>query len=229
MLGSVHRTGIELSSSRCTLVVADMAGGLVPRRTPQPVRVHRFATLHDVQSPRALLTELQALRETRGFPRRAWVTAWDVRSVHRYTWLSKNRQKQAASVAVELGATSLGFDQRDLTVGYLRGSGLIDPEKVELSLFAEASGDIRVKVAVFEAAGFVIEGVSTPCGALWSLARLRRNANSGEVHAYVALGPSTTAIAIVTNGFLLYGRQMPWGFAETQSGALVERGRGDIA
>jgi Tfp pilus assembly protein PilN len=78
-------------------------------------------------------------------------------------------------------------------------------------------------------AGFLVEGVTTPCGALWSQAKLRRPTVPGEVHAYVVLGVSTSALAIFSNGFLLYGRDFNWGYAVSDVGIPVSRDRGDLA
>ena len=55
--------------------------------------------------------------------------------------------------------------------------------------------------------------MTTPCGALWSQARLRRASLPGEVHAHVAFGVSQSALGIFGDGILLYARDLDWGYA----------------
>ena len=45
--------------------------------------------------------------------------------------------------------------------------------------------------------------MTTPCGALWSQARLRRASLPGQVHAHVVIGVSQSALGIFGDGSLL--------------------------
>ena len=72
-----------------------------------------------------------------------------------------------------------------------------------MSFFAAGSDDIRARLRPIVDAGFLVEGVTTPCGALWSQARLRRPSLPGQVHAHVALGVSQSALGIFGDGALL--------------------------
>jgi Tfp pilus assembly protein PilN len=94
-----------------------------------------------------------------------------------------------------------------------------------VSFFAAGSGEIRALLRPIADAGFLIEGVTTPCGALWSQARLRRPSLPGEVHAHVALGASQSALGIFADGSLLYARDLDWGYAAqlASKGAAQDR------
>jgi hypothetical protein len=227
----VRRTGIDLSPARCVVVDADVASRWRKHGERTSVRVHNFATLGNVDSARALTAELRRLADGRAFPKRAWVTLWDVRSSHQYLLLPSDRHLNLDSVARQHGASVFGLDARDISVGVAQGASS-EPaahKKIELSFFAASAQDIHARLRPILDAGFVVEGVATPCGALWAQARLRRTAVPGEVHAYVALGAAMSALAIVSNGFLLYARELSWGYAESLVGPPTPLPREDLA
>jgi Tfp pilus assembly PilM family ATPase len=193
------------------------------------LRVHNFDTLGKSESPEALTAELKVLADSGDFSRHAWVTLWDVRSSHRYLRVPADQVKDAESIARQHGVSVLGLPAGDISVGVVEGTPPADPhQKVELSFFAAASEDIQTRLRPVLDAGFVVDGVCTPCGALWAQARLRRSSVPGAVHAYVALGGSFSAVVIVSNGFLLYGKEMHWGFAEAPNLSAVAA-REDLA
>jgi hypothetical protein len=209
----MRRTGIDLSPARCAVVDASVTSRWRKHGERSLLRVHNFATLEKPESAQALTAELKLLAEGGAFPRHAWVTLWDIRSSHQYIRVAPARVKDAESIAAQHGASVLDLPPRDISVGVAEGAPPADPrDKAELSFFAAASEDIHAKLRAVRAAGFIVDGVCTPCGALWAQARLRR-ALPGAVHAYVAIGAVSSALAIVANGFLLYGREMHWGFA----------------
>jgi Tfp pilus assembly PilM family ATPase len=225
----VRRTGIELSASRCTVVNAGSPGGQRRRGAGALVRVYNFAILDRADSAQALTAELKLLLKANAFPRRAWVTLWDVRNVHRYMLLPEGRRKEIGAVAHQQAQSILGLDPQDITVALAQGPKPTAERKIELSFFAAASEDIQQRLRPIQDAGFIVEGVSTPCGALWALARLRQPAVPGEVQAYVALGVARSALVIVGNGFLLYARELDWGYAESLVGPPTPRSREDLA
>ena len=143
--------------------------------------------------------------------------------------LPEGRRKEIGAVVCQHAQSVLELTPQELSVGLARGPEPAAERKIELSFFAAASEDIRQRLRPIQEAGFIIEGVSTPCGALWALARLRRHAVPGEVLAYVALGASASALAIVSNGLLLYAREMGWGYAEAPVGRPAPRSREDLA
>jgi Tfp pilus assembly protein PilN len=196
------------------------------------LRVHNFARLGSTaDSAQALTAELKLLADSHAFSRRAWVTLWDVRSSHQYLLLPAGRQKELETIARQHGASVFGLDARGISVGIAQGPAPPPggPQKIQVSFFAAVSTDIQDRLRPIQEAGFVVEGVTTPCGALWAQARLRRTAMPGEVHAYVALGAALSALVIVSNGFLLYARELHWGYAESPVGPPGPLLRDDLA
>jgi hypothetical protein len=210
----VRRTGIDLSPLRCNVVDAESSGR---RSTGEPTefRVHRFASITHLDNTETLATELKAL--ARGaFSRRAWVNLWDVRSSHQYLLLPMAPDSELESRARHHGASVLGMSDLDVTVSASIGGTRVEPghhPKREVSFFAAGSADISARLRPIADAGFLIEGVTTPCGALWSQARLRPAALPGEVCAHVAIDASRSAIGIFADGALLYARDLDWGYA----------------
>jgi Tfp pilus assembly protein PilN len=223
----VRRTGIDLSSLRCNVVDAESLGR---RRKGEPgaFRVRRFASVSHLDNLEALTAELKALADRGSFPRRAWVNLWDVRSSHQYLLLPSARESELESMARHHGASVLGMNDLDVTVatsiGATRGEPGHHPRR-EVSFFAAGSQEIRARLRPIVEAGFVVEGVTTPCGALWSQARLRRASLPGEVHAHIALGVSQSALGIFGDGALLYARDLDWGYAAPSVGTPVVQDR----
>jgi Tfp pilus assembly protein PilN len=130
------------------------------------------------------------------------------------------------------GASALGLNDLDVTVATSFGATRGEPghhPKREVSFFAADSREIRARLRPIFDAGFSIEGVTTPCGALWSQARLRRASLPGEVHAHVALGVSQSALGIFGDGGLLYARDLDWGYATHSVGAPIALDREILA
>jgi len=189
------------------------------------VRVHAFASVTHLDNAQALVAELKALSS---FSRRAWVNLWDVRSSHQYLLLPSAPEAELEWRARRHGASVLGMRELDVTLATSFGGTRGEPGhhlKREVSFFAARSEDIRARLRPFVEAGFVIEGVTTPCGALWSQARLRRASLPGEVHAHVALGVSQSALGIFCDGALLYARDLDWGYAAPSLGTPVAHDR----
>ena len=211
----MRRTGIDLSSFRCDVVDAESTG----RRSkgePAAFRVHHFASITLFDDTNTLTAELRALAARESFSRRAWVNLWDVRSSHQYLLLPMAPEPELESRARHHGASVLGMRDADVTVSTTMGGTRAEPghdPKREVSFFAAGSDDIRAFLRPIADAGFCVEGVTTPCGALWSQARLRRASLPGEVHAHIALGASQSALGIFADGLLLYARDLDWGYA----------------
>ena len=227
----VRRTGIDLSSTRCNVVDAETSGR---RRRGEvgALRVHHFASLSSADSSQALTAELKALLERKRFPRRAWVNLWDVRSSHQYLLLPSAPASELESMARHHGASVLGMRAADVTVATTIGSTRGEPGhhlKTELSFFAAGSREVRQRLQPLLDAGFLVEGVTTPCGALWSQSRLRRPSLPGGVHAHVALGVSQSALGIFSNGLLLYARDLDWGYAAAAGAAPAPLDREALA
>lgn len=218
----MRRTGIDLSSSRCILVDAESSGR---RRAADAVtfRVHQYAYISNADNRQALTAELKALAARGEFSKRVWVNLWDVKSSHQYVLLPAAREEVLESMARRHGASSLGMRDPDVTVANTIGRVRTEPghpPKIEVSFFAAGSQDIKDRLRSIVDAGFLVEGVTTPCGALWAQARLRRPAVPGEVHAHVAIGIGQSAIGIFADGSLLYARDFDWGYTP---GTAVDR------
>lgn len=227
----MRRTGIDLSSIRCNVVDAE-ASGRRRKGEPATFRVHHFASVTHLDNIQALTAELKALAERGSFSRRAWVNLWDVRSSHQYLLMPSARESELESMARHHGASVLGMNDLDVTVATSFGTTRGEPghhPKREVSFFAAGSGDIRARLRPIVDAGFVVEGVTTPCGALWSQARLRRVSLPGEVCAHVALGVSQSALGIFGDGALLYARDLDWGYAAPTVGTPVAQDRQVLA
>jgi Tfp pilus assembly PilM family ATPase len=227
----VRRTGIDLSSIRCNVVDAQSSGR---RRKGEPAafRVHRFASITHLDNTDALTHDLKALASAGTFSRRAWVNLWDVRSSHQYLLLPLAPDSELESRARRHGASVLGMNDLDVTVSTSIGGTRGEPghhPKREVSFFAAGSEDVRARLRPIVDAGFLVEGVTTPCGALWSQARLRRAALPGQVHAHVALGVSQSALGIFGDGALLYARDLDWGYAAASAGTTAAQDREILA
>ncbi|MCM3880618.1 MAG: hypothetical protein ND807_10965 [Vicinamibacterales bacterium] len=218
----MRRTGIDLSPSRCIIVDAETSRRFRKDGESKPLRLHRFARLTH-PDPAALTAELRRLIERDGYPRRAWVNLWDVTSSHQYLLLPTQPRAELKAAARQYGAAALGLDPADVAVGVSIGEPRGEPghqPKTEVSFFSAAVRDLRSRLQPVVDAGFHVDGVTTPCGALWSQARLRRPLTPGDVHAFVVLNIHMSALAIFANGFLLYARDLSWGYEEEASGAI---------
>jgi hypothetical protein len=224
----LRRTGIDLSTIKCNVVDAE-ASGRRRKGSSGSFRVHHFASVTHLDNAQALTAELKALSS---FSRRAWVNLWEVRSSHQYLLLPSGSDAELESRARRHGASVLGMSDLDVTVATSIGGTRGEPghhPKREVSFFAAGSDDIRARLRPIVEAGFIIEGVTTPCGALWSQARLRRPSLPGEVHAHVALGVTQSALGIFGDGALLYARDLDWGYAAPSLGTPVAYDRHVLA
>ena len=227
----MRRTGIDLSSIRCNVVDAESSGRR-RRAEPTPFRVHNFASIPHLDNTETLTSELKALTARESFPRRAWVNLWDVRSSHQYLLLPSAPDAELESRARRHGASVLGMNDRDITLSTVIGGSRGEPghhPKREVSFFAAGSEDIRARLKPVVDAGFLVEGVTTPCGALWSQARLRSPLLPGQVHAHVVLGVSQSALGIFTDASLLYARDLDWGYAAHSTGTTAAQDREALA
>ena len=202
------------------------------RGDPAAFRVHHFASVTHLDNVQALTAELKMLVDRGSFARRAWVNLWDVRSSHQYLLLPAATDEELEMRAWRHGASALGMHEDSVTVATSLGGTRGEPghhAKREVSFFAAGSNDIRARLRPIVDAGFVVEGVTTPCGALWAQSQLRRASLAGEVHAHVALGVSQSALGIFGDGRLLYARDLDWGYAAPSVGTPVALDRDLLA
>ena len=194
--------------------------------------MHRFASLSSADSAHALTADLKALLARKEFPRHAWINLWNVPSSHQYLLLPSAAADELESKALQHAASVLGMSVGDVTISTVIGATRADAghhPKTEISFFAAGTHEIRQRLRPFVEAGFLIEGVTTPCGALWSQARLRKPSLTGEVHAHLALGRAQSALGIFCNGALLYARDLDWGFGDSAIGEAESHKRQQLA
>jgi hypothetical protein len=168
-----------------------------------------------------LSSELLRLRRERRLTREAWVTIWGLRSVHQFL-----RLPPAANADLE--ALSLREARRDLSAleaeaGRVSVALMIGADvhvgthrRREVSLTAVPEAEITRQVQPLVEAGFDIRGVCTPAMALTAVARHHGRATPGTTAAYVTLESNAMCVAIVRDGVLLFSREIPWGFAESE-------------
>lgn len=213
------RLGVELTSSRCSLIAVEGAeDGSIVR------------DFHSIEygpgDPSELYQELRRLVVARRFPQAAKVVLWDARAVHvtmaapagtrnleAYAVAEAKRQIPAfqtwASNAWAGTASGRAFDMTD------GGPGR------ELLFAAMAAEDVRRQLKPFYRAGFAIDGVSTPVLTLAGLAVTGAEASDDALTAFVAMNRDGGAVAIVRGGHLLIERRVTWDFRVDQAG--VER------
>lgn len=212
----MRRTGIDLSSTACFVVDAERQRG----RGGESVRVRRSASMPSGGGRQELVPGLAALIRDRGFPDRAWVNLWDLRSVHQYVLLPGASSTELEAAARQRAASALGLSESEVRVATSTGSSRAKPgrRRTEVAFFAASRQEVSERLEPIEAAGFRVEGVTTPCGALWSQALLRQSEAANEVQAYVALGAKQSAIAMFCRGLLLYARDVNWGYTDGAAG-----------
>jgi hypothetical protein len=155
-----------------------------------------------------------------------WVNLWEIASIHQYVLLPTASHAELEETARHRSAALLGVAPRDVAIGTFFGQQRAEPgrpSKTEVSFFAASLDEIHSRLRPIVESGFVVEGITTPCGALWSQARLRRPSMKGIVRAYVALSANMSSVAIFSNGFLLYARDFSWGYSDTPHGPAADR------
>lgn len=227
----MRRTGIDLSPTRCIVVDAETSWRFRKAGEGKSLRVHHYADLPHTDAQN-LTADLRVLAEGNAFPKKVWVNLWEITSSHQYVLLPTASHAELEDAARHRGAALLGIDPREVAVGTFIGQQRAEPgrpSKTEVSFFAASLDEIHTRLRPIVEAGFVVEGITTPCGALWSQARLRRPAMRGAVQAFVALSANMSSLAIFANGFLLYARDISWGYGETPLGPAPAMDREALA
>jgi hypothetical protein len=212
------RTGFDLHVDQCRVVDVHVRTTRLP--APADVRVKAFALLGDGRLSPTLSAQLAHLRQRQRLSREAWVTIWGLRSIHQFLRLPP-------AATADLEALSLREARRDLStleaeggrpsVALMIGADVQvgSHRRREVSLTAVPEGEVTRHIQPLVDAGFDIRGVCTPAMALAAVARRRRQSTPGTTAAYVALESNAMCVAIVRNGVLLFSREIPWGFADS--------------
>ncbi len=197
------------------------------------VVVRQFVAAAGDGSDTSTVTEaLARLRQARKLQRHAWVTMWGLRSTQQLLWLPAEGAADLEELAIRQARTAIapletGGDGATVVVAPVADVPVGSERRREVSLVAVSNADVRDHLQPVVDAGFIVDGVGTPALALAALARRRRDGRPGAT-AYLALGARATCLAVVRDGVLLYGREMPWGHAGAAGEAIDERMSADL-
>lgn len=215
------RVGIELSPLACRIVEIDgrrSRGGRAPE-----TRVISYAVLPAGGAD--MFERLAALRR-----RDAAVVVWGMRTAEHRADVSPGRydrmRAEALASARDAGMSTDGMFADIAPAGpWEKGAGR------RAVIAAMAAGDeVTLAVQPIVDAGLSVRSVTTPAGALVSLARTRRDLSVPEgIDAYVALEEMATAVALVRDGALVAARELPWGYLRGADASPQPREREDIA
>jgi len=213
--------GIELSPGACRIVEIDARPPWTPRRAA--TRVRSFAVL-----PASGADTDAKLASLRGKP--ASVIVWNAPSEHRQVVVTggsyEAMRAEALNSLASAGLATRGVLADIAPAGGRPKRGARQPVVVTLAASAELSAALQP----LGAAGIRVRAVTTPAGALASLARLRRaTAVPGTIEAYVALEESITAVALVRDAVLIAAHNLPWGYLDARAGGATVRAREEIA
>jgi Tfp pilus assembly PilM family ATPase/Tfp pilus assembly protein PilN len=212
----MNRVGIELSASSCRIVaIRGRPSKAGSSASPGETRVDAFHSI-TCDDPESLTWQLRALLTCKAVSRRAWVTLWGLRSVHRFMLLPPARPEDLEALARREARRDLDALEAQgentscgVAVGALRQTPAGD--RREALLVAAPAEEVRRRLQPLMDAGFVIEGVVTPGLALASVARACGATPPDATHAYLAIAGDAIVLAVVRDGLLLFVREMPWG------------------
>ena len=212
------RTSFDLHADHCR--VADVHVATSRATGTADIRVKGFALLGEGRLSPTLVPEVARLRQEHLFSRDAWVTIWGLRSIHQFLRLPpasngdlealavREARRELSALEAEAGRPSVALMiGAEVQVGAHR--------RREVSLTAAPEGEITRHIKPLVDAGFDVRGVCTPAMALTAVARQYPRTTSGTISVYVALEPNAMCVAIVRDGALLFSREVPWGFADT--------------
>lgn len=200
------RLGIELSPGACRIVELDARGGF--GRRGADTRVRSFALL-----PRADAETHRTLASLRRRPAAAVV--WGLHSDHRQAMVTRGsfyRMRREAVTATQSAGVDVSGMVADISpVSRRAEKAARRPVVVALARMDEVATVLRSLTDD----GVSVRSIVTPALALASLAKLRRqSATPGLTEAYVALGETATAIALLRDGALVAACEQEWGYQD---------------
>lgn len=214
------RVGIELSAAACRIVEIDGAGSTGGR--PLETRVRSYAVLPFGGAE--MSARLVGLRQSE-----AAVIVWGMRGVHHPAEVSGGYDRMRSEALASARQAGIPTD------GMLADIAAADPRNTgagRRSVMAAMAAADQVSLALRPIidAGLRVRSVTTPAGALASLARLRTDRSTPElVEAYVALEETATAVALVRDRALIAARELRWGYMDDGAAMPQPRRREDIA
>lgn len=203
------KIGVELAPRRCR--IASIEGG---GRSGEPTRVLRFESL-PLEDPETSVR----LRTLRG--RRVNVVAWEIASDHRHVTVqadSYDRMRAAAcraSGSAVCRASSSLADIAPASPPVQKG----ESRTVFVESAPRAAVDRTLRPLL--EAGVIPRMLTTPAGALWSLARLRQPVvESDGAELYVVVDESSSWGVLMAGGFVKASGQITWGYRDGERTAL---------
>ncbi|MBI2834707.1 MAG: hypothetical protein HYX76_09815 [Acidobacteria bacterium] len=200
--------GIELTPSRCSLVLVHPAGA--------GTRITAFDTIASGSSqPAALRTALKEIIASGRFPKHARVVVHGLRSTHRVWPMPPgiaDEMAYARDIAAKEDAGFRAWAHR-ASVGLAVTSVNDTPGTIprrEALFAAIAQRDMRKRLRPLIDAGFVIDSLATPVLGLGSLGKVLRADPPDAVTAYLAMNQTGGSVAIVRGTRLLAGRDLTW-------------------
>ncbi len=204
------RLGIELGSVSCRILdveAPDESGASADSCVRSFNRYPRFG--------RELREALDALT---GRP--TALVVWGLAAEHTQATVACGPYAQMRREALAQRAPSLGAGRRVADIA--PATAAPDGATRRVVLASAPAAAVAAAAQPFLAAGLKLRSVVTPAAALMSLAR-RRPAVRGALEVYVALAETATAIALVRDGALIAGHEMPWGYLDPDRSLLVRR------
>jgi hypothetical protein len=200
------RVGIELTSSRCTLV--EVEGGRRGRGSDLRIRAFRSIS-YSQGDPVGLVSALRQLRASKTFSDRARVAIWGLRSGHQLMSLPPASHDDLHDLAAREARKSMLFvAEGEVTSGIAVDAGGRNDMKRDVSFAAASVADTRARLQPLVSAGFQVDAVFTPPLALASLARLQTGAID-SADGYLSVNRDASCLAIVRNGLLVFSREFP--------------------
>jgi Tfp pilus assembly protein PilN len=198
------RVGIELTSSRCTIVEVE-----APKRGKMGgIRAFRSIS-YDPADPAGFVAALRQLLSSKTFSTSARVAIWGLRSGHQSMSLPPASEADLQDLALREARRSMPFiAEGEVASGIAVETGGRYDVKREVSFAAASVADVRERLQPLVSAGIQVEAVLTPPLALASLARLQTGP-SEAVDAYLSVNRDASCLAIIRNGLLVFSREIP--------------------
>ena len=197
------RLGVELSPLACRIVELDSRAGGDASAT----HVRSFARLSRAEAETS--HRLAAFRQ-----QPAAAVVWGLQADHRQVVVEqrsfRRMRREAVATMQHAGVETRG---RVADIFAARRSQGVPTRTVVVAL-ASMPG-LAAVLRWLAGEGVHVQSVVTPALALMSLARLRRAfVVPDRIEAYVALGETATAVALVRNGLLLAASELEWGYQD---------------
>lgn len=166
--------------------------------------------------PRSGPTTAEQLATLRG--RSASVVVWGLHCDHRQVVVTDGSYDRVRAEA-RAAARAAGVPIHGTLSDVAPAGPIEEGARRRVVVLATApSGEVTAALRPLRDAGIKVASVRTPASALVSLSRLRAVGAPGALHAHVAIGETTTTVALMHGGFLRFARDFNWGALDEASG-----------